>query len=111
MAQNNECFSTTEANLTYVARNEKREVADHIFMARKRILPWRKRKFHCCSSHKSSKKKPVEPVSENFQNPCTVLEKRSQKKTTERNYKEQPKIAIDGMENNPYNTIELFIGK
>ena len=46
----------------YVARNEKRDVTDHILMARK----W---KIHSCSSHESLKRKPIKPVCGNFQYP------------------------------------------
>ena len=75
----------------YVARNKKGEVTDHIIMARKRKTP-------CCASRKSPKRRPVKPVSENFQYPCTFSEKRNQKKSLEGKYKEQPRIAIDGTE-------------
>ena len=61
-------------------------------MARKREIP-------CCSSHKSPKRKPTKPVSGNFQNTYTFLERRNQKKSFEGKYKEQPEFDIDGIEN------------
>ena len=73
----------------YVARNEK-EVTDHIIMARKR-------KTLCCRSHKSPKRRPVKPVSGNFNIDVHFL-KSNQKKSLEGKYKEQPRIAVDDTE-------------
>ena len=56
----------------YVAQNEKGEVTDHMIMARKRKTP-------CCASHRSPKRRPVKPVSENFHYTYTFFEKRNQK--------------------------------
>ena len=75
----------------HVARNEKGEVTDHVIMAKKR-------KFPCSSSHKSPKRKPIRPVSGNFQYLYTFLEKRNHKKSLEGMYKEQQRNTIDGTE-------------
>ena len=49
-------------------------------------------------SHTNCQKKPVKPVSENFQYPYTFIKKRNQKKSLEGKYKEQSRITIDDTE-------------
>ena len=71
-----------------VARNEKREITDHMKMTWKKVP--------CSSSHKSPERKPIRPVSGNFQYLFKILERGSQKKSPEEKYEEQPKIAFDG---------------
>ena len=73
----------------YVARNKKSEATDHIIMAKNTKTP-------CCASHRLPKRRPVKPVSENFQYPYTFFEKRKLGKLLEAKYKEQRRIAIDG---------------
>ena len=63
---------------TYVERNEKREMADPIVMARKRKVSY-------CSSHKSSKRRPVKPVSGKFRYPYTFFEKKEWEKIVGKN--------------------------
>ena len=77
--------------LSYVARNEKGEVMDHIIMARKRKIPF-------CASHKSPKRRPVKPVSENFPYPYIFFEKRNQKKSLLEKNKKQSRNAKNGTE-------------
>ena len=72
-----------------MARIEKGEVMEQIVMARKKQIPY-------CSSHRSPRKKPVKLVSANFQYSLTFLGQKNQK-SLEGKYKEQPKMAIDGM--------------
>ena len=72
----------------YIARTEKGDVTHHIIVARRRKNP-------CCSFIKSPKIKQIKLDSGNFQNRYTLLE-RSQIKSLEVKYKEQPKSAIDG---------------
>ena len=48
-------------------RNGKGEVIDHVVMAKNRKIP-------CLTSHKSPKRRPVKPVSGNFQNPYASIE-------------------------------------
>ena len=73
----------------FVVPNEKREVTDHIVMARQRTIPG-------CMAHKAPKSRPVKPVSGNLQYPYTFFEKINQNRPLEGKLKEQPEIAIDG---------------
>ena len=70
---NIERFSTTETNTDICGPERKREVTNHLIMARKRKIP-------SCASHKSPKTKSVKPVSENFQYSCTLFEEQNLKK-------------------------------
>ena len=73
----------------YTARNKKREVTDHMIMAKKGKTP-------CCASHRSPERKPVKPVSRKFQYPYTYTENWNHTKLLEGKYKEQPTITVDG---------------
>ena len=73
----------------YVGRNEKRELSDHIFLA--------KREVPCCSTNKSLNRRPAKPVSGNVLQSYAFFEKENQKKSL-RKYREQPEKAIDGPE-------------
>ena len=89
--ENIERFTTTETDTDKCGskRNKRRDVLDNSS---------HEEKTPCCASHKTPKKRPVKRVSENFQNPFSFSEKRNQKKSLQRKYEEQPKIAVDNTE-------------
>ena len=77
----------------FETQNEKIEVMNHIY-----ILMARKIKIPFFKSLESTKKRPIKPVSENFQYPYTFFEKRKQKKLFEGKYKQKPRFALDSTE-------------
>ena len=74
----------------YVARNEKGHVTEYIILAKKKIF--------LLFIGQITEEKPINLVSGNFQYRYTFLEKRNQKKSLEKKYKEQPIIAVNGTE-------------